>query len=132
MSMTDPIADLLTRIRNASANGSKAVTMPYSALKKNVLRVLKEQGYILDYAPEMAGSRGVLRVDMKYGSDGEKVIRKLRRVSTPGRRIYRPCAQLPKVLNGLGVAVVSTSRGVMSDLEARKLGVGGEILCEVW
>jgi small subunit ribosomal protein S8 len=132
MSMTDPVADLLTRIRNASANGYKTVSAPYSGLKKNILRVLKEQGYILDYAPEMEGPRGVLKIDMKYGSDGEKVIRKLRRVSTPGRRIYRSAAQLPKVLDGLGVAVVSTSRGVMSDLEARKLGLGGEILCEIW
>lgn len=143
--MTDPVADLLTRIRNANANGVKTVKAPYSGLKKNVLRVLKEQGYIVDYAAEMEGApgtekhghpspgrRGVLRIELKYGPDGEKVIRIIRRVSKPGRKIYLRVSKLPNVLNGLGIAVLSTSRGVISNLEARKLGVGGEILCEVW
>jgi small subunit ribosomal protein S8 len=132
MSMTDPVADLLTRIRNATRNGHRTVKVPYSHLKKNVLRVFKEQGYILDYSPEMAGTRAVIRVDMKYGPDGEQVIRSVERISKPGRRIYRRAGDLPNVLNGLGIAVLSTSRGVMSNREARKLGLGGEVICEVW
>ncbi|MGQ9592280.1 MAG: 30S ribosomal protein S8 [Planctomycetota bacterium] len=132
MSMTDPVADLLTRIRNANSVGARHVTVPYSHLKRNILRVLKEQGYIADYVPEMQKGHGVLRVELKYGPDGEKVIRTIRRVSTPGRRKYAPASKLPKVLDGLGILVVSTSRGVLSDAEARKLGLGGEILCEVW
>ena len=132
MSMTDPVADLLTRIRNATRNGHGSVKIPYSHLKKNVLRVLKEQGYILDYSAEMEGTKGVLRVDLKYGADGELVIRSIQRISKPGRRIYRRATDLPNVLNGLGIAVLSTSRGVMSNREARKLGIGGEVLCEVW
>lgn len=132
MSMTDPIADLLTRIRNANANHERRVMAPYSGLKKEVLRVLKEQGYIIDYHAEMEGSKGVLRVELKYGPDGEKVIQHIQRVSRPGRRVFRRCAELPEVLDGLGIAVVSTSRGVVSTQEARRLGVGGEVLCEVW
>jgi small subunit ribosomal protein S8 len=132
MSMTDPVADLLTRIRNANSNGYKTVQVPYSNLKQSILRVLKEQGYIVDYVPEMEGDRGILRVELKYGPDGEKIIRKIQRVSKPGRRKYSRASELPDVLNGLGISVVSTSRGVVSNLEARKLGVGGEILCEVW
>src|SRR5436190_4956328 len=108
MSMTDPIADLLTRIRNANAIGSKSTIVPYSAVKKEVLRVLKEQGFILDYLPEMQGPRGVLRVQLKYGPDGEKVIRHLQRVSKPGRRVYRRVDALPEVLAGMGTAIVST------------------------
>jgi small subunit ribosomal protein S8 len=132
MSMTDPIADLLTRLRNALQAAKKEVRVPYSKLKKEVLRVLKEQGYILDYHPEMQGKQGILRIELKYGPDGEQVIQHLQRVSRPGRRIYRPAAELPNVLDGLGVAVVSTSKGVISNLEAKRLGVGGEVLCEVW
>jgi small subunit ribosomal protein S8 len=132
MSMTDPVADLLTRIRNANAIGVRRVNAPYSNLKKNVLRVLKETGFIVDYEPVMEGSKGQLRIDLKYGSDGEKVIRHIQRVSKPGRRVFSSCAELPSILNGLGVAVVSTSKGVVSNGEAKKLGVGGEVLCEVW
>ena len=132
MSMTDPVADLLTRIRNANATGRKNVKIPYSRLKKEILRVLKEQGFILDYSPEMEGRMGVLRVDLKYGSDGEIVLNTLRRVSKPGRRVYSRVEELPSVLGGMGIAVVSTSKGVMSNLEARKLKLGGEVLCEVW
>jgi len=130
--MTDPVADLLTRIRNGNSNGQKTVKVPYSGLKKNILRVLKEQGYIVDYVPEMEGRKGVLRIELKYGPDGEKVIRFIRRVSKPGRRIYRGVTALPNVLDGLGIAVLSTPRGVISNIEARKLGVGGEVLCEIW
>src|SRR5262245_17792583 len=112
MSMTDPVSDLLTRIRNGNANGQKTVKVPYSGLKKNILRVLKEQGYIADYVPEMEGTvkkgagekggrKGILRVELKYGPDGEKTIRFLRRVSKPGRRIYKGVSALPNVLDGL-------------------------------
>ena len=132
MSMTDPIADLLTRIRNANEIDAKRVKAPYSNLKKDVLRVLKEQGYILDYEPVLDGPKGVLRIHLKYGPDGEKIIRHIQRVSRPGRRVYRGCEELPDILSGLGIAIVSTSRGVMSNLEAKRLGVGGEVLCEVW
>ncbi len=132
MSMTDPIADLLTRIRNANANGYTEVKIPYSRIKKDILRVLKEQGYITDYHSEMAGARAILRIELKYGDDGEKVIQHIQRVSKPGRRLHCGTKELPDVLNGLGIAVVSTSKGVISNLEAKKLGVGGEVLCEVW
>jgi len=132
MSMTDPIADLLTRIRNANRNGSKRVTAPFSNVKKDILRVLKEQGYIIDYRAQMEGIHGALEIELKYGSDGEKVIQHIQRVSKPGCRVFRGASELPKVLNGLGIAVVSTSKGVMSNLEAIRLGVGGEVLCELW
>jgi small subunit ribosomal protein S8 len=130
--MTDPIADLLTRIRNANSNGAKTATVPYSKTKKEILRVLKEQGVILDYFPEMQGKRGILRIDLKYGPDGEKVIRHIQRISKPGRRVYSRVEAIPKVLNELGFSVLSTTRGIVSDVEARKLKVGGEVICEVW
>ena len=132
MSMTDPVADLLTRIRNANSIGNKSLKVPYSSLKQNILRVLKEQGYITDYFPEMAGTKGVIRVELKYGPDGEKVLRSVRRISKPGRRIYSPARQIPEVLSGMGITVLSTSKGVISSVEAKKLGLGGEILCEVY
>jgi len=130
--MTDPIADLLTHIRNANSNGAKATTVPYSRIKKEILRVFKEQGVILDYFPEMQGKRGILRIDLKYGPDGEKLIQHMQRVSTPGRRVYNRVGDIPKVLNDLGFSVISTNRGIISDVEARKLNLGGEVLCEVW
>jgi len=132
VSMTDPIADLLTRLRNANSNGAKSTVVPYSKAKKEVLRVLKEQGVILDYFPEMQGKRGVLRVDLKYGPDGEKVIQHIERVSRPGRRVYARTDAIPSVLNDLGFSVLSTTRGVISDVEARKMKVGGEIICRIW
>ena len=132
MSMTDPIADLLTRIRNANTIGSRKVKAPYSALKKSILKILKEQGYIVDYDPQMDGSRVILNIQLKFGPDGEKVIQHIQRVSSPGRRVFMSSKDIPDVLNGLGIAVVSTSRGVMSGQEAKKLGIGGEVLCEVW
>ena len=132
MSMTDPVSDLLTRIRNANAYGKKTVKIPYSALKKNILRVLKEQGYITEYSPEMEGKRGILRIELKYGPDGELVLRSIKRVSKPGRRVYCGSGNVPSVLGGLGIAVISTSRGVISSPEAKRLKVGGEVLCEVW
>src|SRR5262245_41651018 len=134
--MTDPIADLLTRIRNANSIGAKSTDVPYSELKKNVLKVLKEQGFILDYFAEMReaprGKRGVLKIDLKYGPDGEKVIRRLTRVSRPGRRVYRGVRGLEDVLSGMGTAILSTPKGVLSVAEARAMRVGGEVLCEVW
>ena len=132
MSMTDPIADLLTRIRNANAIGSRKVKAPYSELKKSILKILKEQGYIVDYDPLMDESKGVLNIELKFGPDGEKVIQYIQRVSKPGRRVFKSSNDIPDVLNGLGIAVVSTSKGVMSGQEAKKLGIGGEVLCEVW
>jgi len=130
--MTDPIADLLTRIRNANSNGAKNTLAPYSRLKKEILRVLKEQGVILDFFPELSGNRGVLRINLKYGPDGEKILRHIQRVSRPGRRVYCSSRQIPSVLNDLGFSILSTTRGIVSNEEARKLNVGGEILCEVW
>ena len=129
--MTDPIADLLTRIRNANTIGSRKGKAPYSALKKSILKILKEQGYIVDYDPQMDGSRGILNIQLKFGPDGEKVIQHIQRVSSPGRRVFMSSKDIPDVLNGLGIAVVSTSRGVMSGQEAKKLGIGGEVVCEV-
>jgi len=130
--MTDPIADLLTRIRNANTNGAKTTVVPYSKVKKEVLRVLKAQGVILDYMPEMQGKRGVLRVHLKYGPDGEKVMSHIQRISRPGRRVYRRVDDVQDTLNGLGFSVLSTTKGLLSDAEARKLRVGGEVLCEIW
>ena len=130
--MTDPVADLLTRVRNAASSSKKSVKIPYSGLKKNICRVLKEQGFITDYFPEMEGTRSTLRVELKYGPDGEQVLRHIRRVSKPGRRVYTAVEAMPEVLNGLGISVISSSKGVISSVEAKKMKVGGEILCEVW
>jgi small subunit ribosomal protein S8 len=135
--MTDPVADLLTRIRNGNARGVARVRIPYSRLKKEIVRVLKEQGFIADYASELdssasESSKATLRVELKYGPDGEKVIRHIQRVSRPGRRVYKGFRDVPEVLNGLGVVVISTPKGVLSNLEAKRQRLGGEILCEVW
>ncbi len=142
--MTDPIADMLTRIRNANSIERPAAEMKATKLKANIAQVLKDEGFILDYqvgkyeGPEFkdgakAGDPGsVLRVYLKYGPEGEKVIRMIRRSSRPGRRYYQGAKELKKVLDGLGIAVLSTSKGVMSDRRARKEGVGGEVLCVVW
>lgn len=130
--MTDPIADLLTRMRNAISVEKATVSVPFSNMKKNILQVLKENGYVADFMSEMQDNRAVLRVDLKYGSDGEKVISHIQRVSKPGRRVYRGVKELREPLNGLGVAVVSTPRGVLSHADAKKNNVGGEILLEVW
>jgi len=130
--MTDPIADLLTRIRNALRIEKPAVTVPFSNMKKNILQVLKNAGYIADFNSEMQEKRAVLRVDLKYGPDGEQVITSLKRISKPGRRVYSRCGDLKEPLHGLGVAVVSTPRGVLPHTEAKKQKVGGEILFEVY
>lgn len=130
MSMTDPIADMLTRIRNGQAAGKVEVAMPASRLKADVAQVLKDEGYIRDFARREEDGKPVLAVVLKY-HDGRPVISELQRVSRPGLRIYRGKGELPKVLGGLGVAIVSTSSGVMSDSAARAGGHGGEVLCVV-
>ncbi len=132
MSMTDPIADLLTRIRNGLRIESESVTAPFSKLKKTILEVLKKSGFLRDFEVIMKDGRATLRIHLKYGPDGERVITHIQRVSKPGRRVYRGASDLPNPLNGLGIAVVSTSRGVVSHQEARSMKIGGEVLCEVW
>ncbi len=128
--MTDPIADMLTRIRNAQAAGKVEVSMPASKLKKSVARVLKDEGYIADFEVQDADGKPVLNVSLKY-YEGKPVIEHIKRVSRPGLRIYKGKDDLPKVQGGLGVAIISTSKGVMSDRAARAAGEGGEVLCYV-
>jgi small subunit ribosomal protein S8 len=129
--MTDPIADMLARIRNATRAGHKRVDMPVSKLKAEIARILKENAFIHDFKILDDGRHGVLRIYLKY-HQGQPVIRQLERVSKPGRRQYAGAAELPRIRNGLGMAIVSTSRGVMSDRDARKNHVGGEILAAIW
>jgi small subunit ribosomal protein S8 len=147
--MTDPIADMLTRIRNAGRIERPATDMPATKLKIAIAQVLKDEGFILDYATGMAGKddaghatftphqdlstpKVVLRVYLKYGPEGERVIRRIDRASRPGRRLYRRYTQLRPVLDGLGISIISTSKGVMSDRQARAQRLGGELLCTVW
>ena len=130
MSMSDPIADMLTRIRNAQSAEKPSVAMPASKVKAAIAQVLKDEGYVEDFAVRELEGRPTLEISLKYYA-GKPVIEKIERVSRPGLRIYRPKDDLPKVMNGLGVAIVSTSRGVMTDRKARGLGVGGEVLCIV-
>ncbi|MCI5156861.1 MAG: 30S ribosomal protein S8 [Candidatus Electrothrix sp. AUS1_2] len=132
MSMSDPLADFLTRIRNGVQANFTSVDIPLSKLKVSVADVLKKEGYITDYHVDEQGVQGTLTVDLKYGTNNEKVITGIRRVSKPGLRQYKKSKAIPQVMSGLGVAVLSTSHGVISDREARKLNVGGELLCEVW
>jgi small subunit ribosomal protein S8 len=130
MSMCDPVADMLTRIRNAQQSEKQSVTMPSSKLKVAIAGVLKDEGYIDDFAVRGDSGKVLLEIGLKYYA-GKPVIEKIERVSRPGLRIYRPTDDLPRVMNGLGVAIVSTSKGVMTDRKARGLGVGGEVLCIV-
>lgn len=130
MTMMDPIADMLTRIRNAQRSEKQVVAMPASKVKSAIAQVLKDEGYIEGFAVREADGRATLEISLKYYA-GKPVIEKIERVSRPGLRIYRQKDTLPKVMNGLGVAIVSTSRGVMTDRKARGLGVGGEVLCFV-
>ncbi|MFT5727957.1 MAG: small subunit ribosomal protein S8 [Desulforhopalus sp.] len=132
MSMSDPLADMLTRIRNAVMVKFVSVEMPTSNVKVSVAKVLKEEGYITDYAVVKGDVQGTLKIDLKYGSDNEAVITGIKRVSKPGLRKYTNASSIPKVLNGLGIAIVSTSKGVVTDTTARSLNAGGEIICEVW
>ncbi len=129
---TDPIADYLTRIRNAAATGHRVVEIPASNLKKNMTKILFEQGYILSYKFEDDKVQGTIKIALKYDADSkESVIKKLERISTPGLRKYVSASEMPRVLNGLGIAIVSTSKGVMTDKKARQENVGGEVLCYV-
>jgi len=128
--MNDPISDMLTRIRNAQQAEKESVSMPSSKLKVAIAKVLKDEGYIEDFAVRGEASKPVLEVELKYYA-GSPVIEKIERVSRPGLRIYKPSRDIPNVMNGLGVAIVSTSKGVMTDRKARGMGIGGEVLCIV-
>jgi len=132
MSMTDPVADMLTRIRNASRVGHERVEVPASKLKMEIARVLHEEGFIRNYRWIEDNRQGVLRIYLKYGDNKEKVISGLKRISTPGRRVYVRADGVPRVYGNLGTAIVSTSQGVKTSAECRKAGVGGEIICHVW
>ncbi len=133
MSMTDPIADLLSRIRNSHLAKHDRLDAPASNLKIAICKILKQEGFINDYELLDDGSvRRKVRIFLRYTAQGEPAIRRIRRVSTPGRRVYRKADQLKPVLNGLGVGIVSTSRGLLTDREAREARVGGELLCEMW
>ena len=130
--LTDPIADMLTRIRNANRALHETAEMPSSALKAEIARLLKEEGYIKDYKVKKGESFDILVVELKFGRNRERVITDLKRISKPGRRIYARKERLPRVLGGMGTAILSTSRGVVTGRQAQELGVGGEVICFVW
>ena len=132
MSMTDPIADMLTRIRNANMASYNTVNIPSSRLKISIAKVLKSEGLIRNYKIVSERGKATIRIFLKYDENGAPVIAGLRRVSKPGRRVYARSDGIPRVLNGYGVNILSTSRGVMTDRQSRKMGVGGEVLCAVW
>ncbi len=131
MNLTDPIADMLTRIRNANSAKHSTVSIPFSKIKESIANILKNEGYIVDFEIKEEGSKKDIVVSLKF-VDGEEVIKGLKRISKPGRRVYSSVENLPKVLGGLGIAVVSTPKGVFTDKECRKHSVGGEVLCYVW
>ena len=131
MSMTDPIADMLTRIRNANQMKHESVSMPASRLKLEILEVLKNEGYIAEYEKVEDGKQGVIKVTLKY-VEKERVIKGLKKISKPGLRVYAKANELPKVLNGLGIAIISTSQGIMTDKQARAKNIGGEVIAYVW
>ncbi len=132
MVTTDPIADMLTRIRNAGQAKFKTVDIPASNIKRDIAEILFNEGYIKSYEEIKTDCQGILRITLKYTEKGKKVISGLRRISKPGLRIYASKEELPKVLNGLGIALISTSKGIMTDKKARELGVGGEVIAYVW
>ncbi|HBW14284.1 MULTISPECIES: 30S ribosomal protein S8 [Proteiniclasticum] len=132
MVMTDPIADLLTRVRNANSARHEVVEVPSSNVKKAVANILLNEGYVKGIEEYNDGVVPMMRIALKYGSNKERVITGLKRISKPGLRVYCKADEVPKVLNGLGVAVISTSQGVLPDREARKLGLGGEVICYIW
>ncbi len=132
MITTDPVADMLTRIRNAGAVYHDKVDVPTSKLKLEIARILKEEGYIKDYQLVNEDNISMIRIFLKYGDKKKPVIAGLKRISKPGLRVYAGSNEIPRVLGGLGTAIISTSKGVMTDSEARKLGVGGEVLCFIW
>jgi len=130
--MTDPLADMLTRIRNANMAKLESTDIPSSKLKLQIAQILKQEGYLKDYILIEDNRQGVLRVYLKYGPDTRGLIEGIKRISKPGRRVYVKKEQIPKVLGGLGIAIISTSKGIMTDSEVRKLNLGGELLCTVW
>ena len=132
MNITDPIADMLTRIRNANSAKHKTVDIPSSKMKLGMIEILFKEGYIKAFEEIENDTQGVIRVTLKYDEEGRRVIDGLKRISKPGLRIYASKEELPKVLNGLGIAIISTSKGLKTDKEARELGVGGEVLAYVW
>ena len=132
MAMTDPIADLLTRIRNANMVKHTSVDVPASNVKNKMVEILLEEGYIKGFDIIEDGKQGLIRIELKYGENKERVITGLKRISKPGLRVYAKKTEMPKVLGGLGLAIISTSNGIITDKEARKLGVGGEVICYVW
>ncbi|SFH63888.1 30S ribosomal protein S8 [Selenomonas caprae] len=132
MAMTDPIADMLTRLRNANNVFHESVEIPGSKVKTAIAEVLKEEGFINDYTFTEDGKQGVISVSLKYGPNREKVISGIKRISKPGLRQYAKHNELPRVLGGLGIAIISTSKGIMSDKQARKAGLGGEVVAYVW
>ena len=132
MTMTDPIADMLTRVRNANMVKHETVDVPASNMKKEIARILLEEGFIRGYDVIEDGKQGIIRIQLKYGQAGERVISGLKRISKPGMRVYAAKDEVPKVLNGLGISIISTSKGILTDKQARKEGVGGEVICYVW
>lgn len=130
--MTDPIADMLTRIRNAVRIENPNVELPISKVKRGVADVLKREGYIWEWTEVESAPQNELHIELKYGPNGERVIQNIKRISKPGRRIYRKASELKPVLNGMGISIVSTSHGVLSDREARQKNLGGEVICELW
>ncbi len=132
MAVNDPIADFLTRLRNAQMAKHEAVEIPHSKMKAEIARILEQEGYIVGFSEKGSGAERVLVVEPKYGPDGERAIAGLRRMSRPGRRVYRKQKEIPRVLDGLGVAILSTSQGILTDHQARSRGVGGEVLCFVY
>jgi len=132
MVMTDPIADFLTRIRNANMVYKETVEIPSSKLKKSLCEILKREGYIKDFEFIEDGKQGILRLYLKYGAGKERTITDIKRISKPGLRVYAQKDEIPRVLGGLGIAIISTSKGILTDKEARKEGIGGEVICYVW
>ena len=132
MTMTDPIADMLTRIRNANSVGHESVEIPASKMKKAIAQILLDEGYIENFEVIDDGVQGTIKVTLKYGANKERVISGIKKISKPGLKVYAKADEVPRVLGGLGIAIISTSHGVVSDKEARKLGVGGEVICYVW
>ena len=132
MSMTDPIADLLTRIRNAHGARHRSVDVPVSKMKVEIVKILREEGYIKDFDVAEDAVQGTLSIVLKYGHGGESAITGLQRVSSPGRRVYCGKDEIPKVLEGLGISIISTSRGIKTGTACHELGVGGEVLCNIW
>ena len=132
MTMTDPIADMLTRIRNANVVKHETVDVPASNMKKELSRILLEEGFIRGYDVIEDGKQGIIRIQLKYGQTGERVISGLKRISKPCMRVYADKHEVPRVLNGFGISIISTSKGILTDKQARKENVGGEVICYVW